>query len=295
MSGARLPPDAVVAHLQGGLGNQLFQYAAVGAAARRHGRPLLLDLSSLRERPYGLAPFPVQATVLPPALARRMPKAASPLPWRRRPLGVHRVVQRNLGHGSLLDRLPSRAWVSGYWQSYLYFEDEADRLRSTFSAAQLSLSSRSERYADQITADQARTFAVHVRRGDYVSNAAVTAAHGVLGLDHFRRGLALAREDGGDRPVVFSDDIAWVKENLPLNDALFIAPEDGCDHEDLALMTLCARHILSNSSFSWWGAWLAEHRGLVVAPARWTRTLQLDVETLLPADWVRLETSDDSP
>lgn len=287
--------EAVVAHLQGGLGNQLFQYAAVGAAAQRQGRPLLLDTSALVERPYALGPFPVQAAVLPPSAAARMPKSTSRLPWRRRPPGVHRVVQHGLGYGHQLDQLPPRAWVSGYWQSYLYFRDRADELRSVFSASQLHLSPRSADYASRIQSDVGRTVAVHVRRGDYVSDAAVAAAHGVLGEDHFRQALALAREDGGDRPVVFSDDITWAREHLDVTDALFIEPAPGCDHEDLMLMALCARHVLSNSSFSWWGAWLAGDDGLVVAPARWTQTLPLDVETLLPTRWVRLDADEAGP
>ncbi len=284
--------DAVVAHLQGGLGNQLFQYAAVGAAARRADRPLLIDASSLGARAYALEPFPVEAELLPDAAAARMPKPASRLPWRRRPPGVNRVVQDGLGHGPQLDDLPLRAWVSGYWQSYLYFEDQAEQLRATFSPARLGLSPRAVDYAGLIEADVQRTVAVHVRRGDYVSDPAVAAAHGVLGLDHFRRGLELAAEDGGDRAVVFSDDIAWVREHLDLPDAVFVEPAAGRDHEDLALMTLCARHVLSNSSFSWWGAWLAGGGGLVVAPAQWTRTLALDVDTLLPPAWVRLKTAE---
>lgn len=283
-----LPDDVVVAQLQGGLGNQLFQYAAVGAAARREGRRLLLDTSRLGGvRPYALGHFPIAARVVPADVAHLLPQPHSWLTWLRRPAGINLVVQRGLGFGTQLERLPPRAWVSGYWQSYRYFEHHRDELRVTFSLPSKGLSPRADAYARQIDADRARTVAVHMRRGDYVSNPATAAAHGVLGIEHFQRGLALAREDGGDLPVVFSDDIDWARTHLGLEDALFVDPATGYDHEDLVLLARCARRVLSNSSFSWWGAWLGRE-GLVVAPARWTRTMNLDEADLLPADWVRL-------
>lgn len=286
---SRLPDDAVVAHLQGGLGNQLFQYAAVGTAARRAQRPLLLDVSSLGgQRPYALGHFDLAAEVVPPSLARYVPRPDSPAPWRRAPRTVNRVVQRGLGFGPQLDDLPPRAWVSGYWQSPLYFAERRDEFRGVLSVESVQLSARAQRVLDRIQAAGPTTVAVHVRRGDYTTDPATTAAHGVLGVEHFRRALCVARSDGADVPVVFSDDIQWAREHLGWRSAIWIEPSVGCDHEDLLLMAACARHVLSNSSFSWWGAWLGRG-GLVVAPARWTRTLGLDVETLLPPEWVRLD------
>ena len=96
-----------------------------------------------------------------------------------------------------------------------------------------------------------------------------------------------------ERPTyfVFSDDAEWARANLPTGQtAHFIAPSsDGRDYEDMHLMALCKHHIIANSSFSWWGAWLDPRADkIVIAPSRWFRGANLDTRDLIPTAWIRL-------
>ena len=287
MRRTRLPDDAVVVHLQGGLGNQMFQYASVGAAAARSGRPLMLDLRSLRTglRSYGLDVFDIDAHVLKDGEASALPDPASRFFWRRRRVGVTRVIERQPDYGAQLDDMPRPAWVLGYWQSPYYFEDWSDHLRQVFSADQVELSEGAMRHL-QLIRETETAVAVHVRRGDYVQPD-VQAVHGLLGLDYFVRGLELAAAGDAVTPVVFSDDIEWAKRNLPWEHAVFVDPVAGREHEDVLLMAACSRHVISNSSFSWWGAWLAGGER-VIAPRRWGVNGRVPTRTLVPDTWQRI-------
>ena len=90
---------------------------------------------------------------------------------------------------------------------------------------------------------------------------------------------------------VFSDEPAWVKSNLrvdvPMTCLEHNGPEKG--YEDLRLMSLCRHHIIANSSFSWWGAWLSDYSGkIVIAPQKWFKRDDIDTSDLLPESWLRL-------
>jgi hypothetical protein len=89
---------------------------------------------------------------------------------------------------------------------------------------------------------------------------------------------------------VFSDDIEWAKSNMPLSSGVYYVDCNGPDrgHEDMRLMSLCKHHIIANSSFSWWGAWLSTNPGKIVfAPKRWF-SAKLQTKDNIPESWVRI-------
>jgi hypothetical protein len=135
----------------------------------------------------------------------------------------------------------------------------------------------------------ANAVSLHIRRGDYVSNAKFNAAHGTCDLDYYARAAAFVAERVGD-PVIyaFSDDPAWVAENLKLPfEMRFVDHNDGSTaHEDLRLMATCKHHIIANSSFSWWGAWLNPLKDKVVAaPTQWFADPAKSNPDILPQSW----------
>jgi hypothetical protein len=138
----------------------------------------------------------------------------------------------------------------------------------------------------------AHAISVHVRRGDYLSNPAANAFHGVCSTEYYRTAMQLVAEKVDDPHFfVFGDDPDWARENLQFYwPTTFV--EHGLDcspHNDIWLMSLCSHHIIANSSFSWWGAWLAENLSqLVIAPRRWFQDERLDTSDLLPDRWTRL-------
>ncbi len=287
----------IVVRLCGGLGNQLFQYAAGRALAHARNTELVLDLAWYEDRPavdtpraYELTHYAIQAR----------PADASEALWCRLHHGrlLHRLrfLPRRWRHfrerGFAFDprvlALPDDSYLYGYWQSPLYFEAIADLLRAELVPS-VPLGGRDEEMAAMIA--QGDAIAIHVRRGDYVAHQAAATTHGLCSLDYYKAAAAqLLAHVRQPHFFVFSDDVAWTRTHLQLPGQVTYVDHNGPDaaFQDLRLMALCQHQIVANSSFSWWGAWLNPHPGkVVVAPARWFADGR-DTRTLTPPDWVRL-------
>jgi hypothetical protein len=121
-------------------------------------------------------------------------------------------------------------------------------------------------------------------------NARANATHGTCSVDYYRD--AMGQLPGNGPVFVFSDDIDWARANLPDVRRLVFVGEGGAPRSGLAdlwLMTLAQHHLVANSSFSWWGAWLAEPgRGTTFAPARWFADTALDDADMVPPEWIRV-------
>ena len=163
----------------------------------------------------------------------------------------------------------------------------ADTIRSDVTLKS-AFSPDAERLAAEI--GSARTpVSVHVRRGDYVTNPHAARYHGMPGVDYYERALSeISAAEPDAHFFVFSDDPSWVRDNLTFGQRLTVV-DPGRDAEDLILLSRCHHHIVSNSSFSWWGAWLSTATGKhVIAPARWYADASADSSDLVPASWTRL-------
>ena len=122
---------------------------------------------------------------------------------------------------------------------------------------------------------------IHVRRTDYLSNS---ANHFNLDFDYYEKALEYFDTE---QVIVFSDDPEWCKQQKIFSDDRFMISESGDNKIDLCLMSMCNHHIIANSSFSWWGAWLAKSKK-VVAPSTWFGPNNADKDTkdLLPKSWI---------
>lgn len=157
--------------------------------------------------------------------------------------------------------------LNGYFQSERYFEDDADFIRSIFKPDMPA---------------QENVCAVHVRRGDYLG---LQQYHPVQSLSYYNAAVEAQKASGAEKFMVFSDDPAWCKSNLPWADEV---SEGRTDLDDLALMSSCTHHIIANSSFSWWGAWLSASNN-VIAPHNWFGPLgPQDTRDLIPDRWSRM-------
>lgn len=291
--------DQVVVALQGGLGNQLFEYAAGFALAQRLGLALCLDISSYDDplmRHYALSPF-----ALPESVVR-----LDVTPWQRgswpdrmyralaRRLGVPRCglrvfAEREPGFDARFGNLNKPVLLDGYFQSPDYFADVASTVRARIASPK-HMCAASASVLRQV--EQTESICIHVRRGDYVSNKSFNQFHGVCGLEYYQEALPLATE-GMAMPhaFVFSDDPEWVKENMHLPCAMTVVDVNAEDaaHEDLWLMAACKRFIIANSSLSWWAAWLGTAADkIVVAPRQWFANGTPEPYRLIPESWIRL-------
>lgn len=289
----------VCMRIWGGLGNQMFQYAAGHALARRLGTGLLVDPLEMDfdHAELGLNLFGIEPEIWRPdtsSLRARLIGLAGEK-GRTRGKKRHRLwpgpvwFQKELCHADDFRSLAAGTYVAGYFQSEQFFAECRDEIRALFALDRVAPTIDPQRLA---TAQRTNSISLHVRRGDYAANAKTAATHGLIGADHYRRAAALMQELVPDAHwLVFSDDIAAAAEltaDWP-NRTLV----DGQSREqDLFLMSRCAHHVTANSSFSWWGAWLGRNPGRhVIAPRNWFARDELRrvyVDELFPTGWILL-------
>ncbi|MCL4404047.1 alpha-1,2-fucosyltransferase [Patescibacteria group bacterium] len=286
----------VIAKLIGGLGNQMFQYAAGRRLALQRNTQLKLDIRAFETyklHRYSLDGFKIAATFATGDDFKKVGRisTSSMAAQLAHKLKINRfgrlVIERSFGFEPEILNLPDGVYLDGYWQSPLYFNDIEGTLRREFS-----LKEALPDYGGLLEKiRQPNSVSVHVRRGDYVNDALTNQFHGTCSPEYYRRASQVIGERVS-RPqfFVFSDDIDWVRDNLTIGaSTTFIDKTFGLsNYQELILMSYCQHHIIANSSFSWWGAWLGDSPSkIVVAPKRW---LNLPVETkdLFPADWIAI-------
>lgn len=288
----------IIAGLMGGLGNQLFEYAAGRALAHARGARLLLDISSYDTdhlgRQYRLDRFHVRAEQATTADVQRVTRQGQrdlvSRVWRRIERGLPSYwrsvfVDREEGSDSELFRIRRSVVLRGYWQSERYFQSIGPLLRQELTLRAPPEGPNAE-LAQEITDRDA--VSLHLRRGDYVANN----SHVVLSSAYYHAAVArIGRETLDAHYYVFSDDIPWCRQHLDLALPMTFVDHNGpeADYEDLRLMSQCKHHIIANSSFSWWGAWLGQRPGqVVVAPQEWFRDPARTTRDLIPDRWERL-------
>ena len=289
--------EVIIVRVIGGLGNQMFQLALGRALAEKYGVDLLLD-TSLYE---GYSPhngyelervFGVDASIAGQSDLKKM------LGWRKTKLGSRLILKEwlNFLKGRKYysaDNLPADfadCYVVGFWQSEKYFNGYEKLVRNQFRFDSLLVGVNKSIELAILNGDQA--VSLHVRRGDYVSNQRANEFHGVCDMDYYGRAMAHI-EKNVTNPIyyIFSDDSDWVKQNLKIRgEHHFVDNNSGLDsHIDMRLMSICKHHIIANSTFSWWGAWLnGSQEKIVIAPAKWFVNLKRPTTDLLPPSWIRI-------
>lgn len=287
--------------LKGGLGNQMFQYAfAIGQAARL-GTGLKVDCSALLDRArgkdfvyrdYDLDIFKLEPEfVISPEKLRKIYRFKSSMLSRY----TKKFAQKGLKlekekhfhvDKSLLSSPKDQVVYDGWWQSETYFENVSEELSEAFSFKE-GILPVSQALFEQLS--QTNSVCLNVRRTDFLTTPALNATN----LDYFMR-AARKMAELVDRPhfYVFSDDIAWCKENIRLEQPVKVI---GHEHKGwkfgnyLQLMSACKNFIIPNSSFAWWAVWLNKHENKqVIAPKNWFNEGDYDTRDLVPQWWLRL-------
>lgn len=282
----------IIVNLMGGIGNQLFQYAAGRALAIHHNVALRYTFSDeykLANRELKINRFNIKACPLGKG------EATDYLPKRKfsrlsnKLLGLNydgRVFhEKSYYHPDpAFFNLSDRTYLNGFWQSYAYFENIEDKLLE-----ELVLREPSENYLNAVLHIKSlvNTVSVHVRRADYLDTRSGFAS---LPIDYYvKSNYDMIDRLGNYKPVIFSDDVEWVRTNLRFFDAPLFAYDFKLDDvEELMVMAACRHHIIANSSFSWWGAWLNSNKDkCVLAPRQW-HTAHSSDSKLLPPDWIQI-------
>ena len=287
----------------GGLGNQMFQYALV-CAYRQRGVKACLFVSSTNLEHHG---YEVEK-IFPAASQWRTLNCVQRnyyrcLQWLRNcgnkrhhlpnallffPFGRVDFFQDAIAfHPEVFQRLEQSNFYVGQFQSYKFFEQCADQVRREYTFDTALLSEQTRQAAVQMAS--CNSVSLHVRRGDYMNGFYYQMLGSVCNLDYYRRAMdEMQRRQGNVRFFIFSDDMDYVRENLPVDRAVCVDWNTGTDSwQDMYLMSQCRHNIIANSTFSWWGAWLnANPDKTVIAPKPWFAGVTED--DIVPEQWVRL-------
>lgn len=278
----------------------MFQYATGRALAWKTGTQLLADSRAFRDYPlhkYLIDRFETQMTEasaenmgqfrLPPESQSGLSKAFWKLANRGR---LTYFRERGLEYDPRFAELGDNTYLRGYWQSEKYFHEIADPLRRELTRSE-PISDANRELLDQI--DQTTAVSLHIRRGDYVSDAKTQRIHGTCSLDYYAEATRYLAERLATKPTffIFSDDPQWTRDNLKLGFPMRFVSHNAVDDPwpDMQLMSACQHHVIANSSFSWWGAWLnPSPNKIVVACRRWFADAGKNDKDLVPETWVRL-------
>ena len=295
----------IITRLFGGLGNQMFQYAAGYACARRAGCSLKLDVYDLVDRTprtdfiyrdYDLGIFRLQPDFASRSDLRKVGIGVRPEErhlWERvrgRLGGNRRLVEKGWGYNAAWEGAKPPVHLLGYWQNERYFADVADGLREEF-AFRADYASDDDAVARRIRGTEA--VCVNVRRGDFVALDAERERRGFCDAEYFRRAVEEMRSlVPGAEFFGFSDEVEWCRENIRA-----AVPIQWVGHEHagikfgkyLWLMSQCRHFIIPNSTFAWWGAWLGEKPDTrVIAPLEWFADERNAEMGIVPARWTRV-------
>ena len=292
-------PKQVIARIEGGLGNQLFQYAAARSLADRLGCDLALDLRGLVEngdRPFQLDVYRIRASVASSQQLQGLPDWRSSR-WGRIRANLSQFAPaflsfpvfwpRSFAFDRRFEQIGRPVYLVGYWQSEKYFAWNRTRLLQDIQLL-VPLPANTHLLED---IRNNHCVALHIRRGDYVSNTAAAQFHGLCDMAYYHAAINALKARFPDIHVfVFSDEPAWARANLVLDVPTRYVDANPPDqaHVDLELMRQCRHHVIANSSFSWWGAWLGETPAQVVyAPERWFADPATDTADVVPARWIQ--------
>jgi hypothetical protein len=277
----------------------MFQYAAARALAIRKKVPFKLDVSAFTtydlHHGFELARvFNCSADLAQPEDIRKV------LGWQASPrfrnllsryhLEVLQsrmlITEPSFNYWEGINEVPDDCYLNGYWQSEKYFAEAATVIRNDFVFRE-PLKNQNIELASLIS--RVNAVSVHVRRGDYVSDPRTASTHGVCSLEYYNQAIKnIADRFSKIHLFLFSDDIQWVKENLSLDfPCSYVGHNNGVDSfNDLRLMSMCNHHVIANSSFSWWGAWLNPSvEKVVIAPKHWF-VKEIDTKDLIPDNWI---------
>jgi hypothetical protein len=284
----------IIVKLSGGLGNQLFQYALGRHLAFLNQTALKFDTYLLDRshdwtyRKLSLECFNIQATS-----ATQLEINQIDCKWGQLCLGVfgrfkssNYFKEPHFHFYQPVLSLQDGVYLDGYWQSEKYFAEIADRIREDLKPVG-SFSNQYETF--KLSIKQCVSVSIHIRRGDYTTTSKANrylkpceALYYQTAIEYLTKRIS--------HPVfyVFSDDIEWTKAHIHFGSSMQYV-EGNSAQEDLLLMASCQHHIIANSTFSWWGAWLNPHPDkIVIAPQKWFSTERFDTKDLLPESWIRL-------
>lgn len=294
----------IIVNVRGGLGNQMFQYAFAYGVSKKINQPFELDISDFDTywhpyKPntywnlYQLDAFKMEARL---TSHKTKPKKRNLV---NRTVKILKIIKRKFLTKNYYQEphyhfdknvftVKNNTYFMGYWQSEDYFKEYREELLKEF-ALKAPLQEKSQQYKKDILSNNA--VSLHIRRGDYLTGVG-SNFYNIYDLGYYQKAVKHITQHIPEVCFyIFSDDLAWVKDNLAfIKNKIFIESDKNIpDYEEMYLMSLCKHNIIANSSFSWWGAWLNQNNEkIVIAPQKWCNDSLHDTINLIPNDWIKL-------
>ncbi|MCC6582760.1 MAG: alpha-1,2-fucosyltransferase [Chitinophagales bacterium] len=290
--------------LNGGLGNQMFQYATGRALSVVNNTNLLLDLISLQSklqskqlatyRKFELDIFTTDAVINKPVFTHKylypFAKANFYFNIAISKIKYNYFKEKSFEFDAALLKQPDNTYLDGHFQTEKYFKNIENLIRNELKFKD-KLSGKNLHFKNKI--ESCNAVSLHIRRGDYLLNKKNLNKHGVTSLNYYYKAVSFIASKI-DAPVffVFTDDLKWTKENFNIDFPFEIVDENTApetSHLDMHLMSLCSHNIICNSTFSWWAAWLNDNQDkIVIAPSKWFEDSSINSKDIYPSEWIKL-------
>ena len=297
----------------GGLGNQMFQYAFARSLSILNNQLFKIDNSRYLPlkpdtykdwRIFGLNNFNIAGETAKKEEIDQYDKYYKPKNWSQKLfLKIYdiRFSSKNyykkayivepddhcqIFDPNILNYRYKDAYFRGFWQSENYFKDIREVLLQDFT---VKTDPNEYRSALLKEIEKNNSISLHFRRGN---NTDPKNPFGTLSFDYYDKAIKfLTDKIKNPNFYIFSDDIAWVKKNFKIDfPSVFIQNTFGEDYEDMRLMSRCKHHIIANSTFSWWGAWLATNlQKIVIAPERYAQKTDRPNPDYYPKSWILIK------
>lgn len=264
----------------------MFQYAAARSLSNRLRSSLNLDISWFDEikgnpevvqRIYELDVFGIRPNPL--NLADMISLKISPYKI---------LVEDPVARDKQFKDLAGNIYMDGYWQSEDYFRDIGQDIARAFTLA--SRLSKPKQKIARIVHEDGGAVSLNVRRSDYVTHGGSKSLLGALGLSYYDSAVSyISQKIKHPHFYIISDDTDWCRKNLKFNHPMtFVEHIPNTGHEDMHLISLCKHHIIANSTFSWWGAWLNPNPDkIVIGPKRWYAKKSFGISPM-PKSWISI-------
>jgi hypothetical protein len=295
----------IIVKLFQGFGNQMFQYAYARALSIRFRKELKFDVSWYTEnsahRAFMLDNLKLQYLCATDKEIYDTKTCNGPniitYKWNQLTNKVAPYYKKSIVKESLntcfdpnLLKTNSNSYIEGYFASELYFKEIADIIKQEFEIKSQATDCNKTMMQQM---QQRNSVCISIRRGDFVKNP----MHDVCDLNYFYGSIAYISQKISDPYFyVFSDDNTWVQDNFKTD-----FPHEFVTHnypnflEDFRMMQACKHHIIPNSTFSWWAAWLAEKQeSIIIAPQKWLNTTDIDYAKVVPERWIKRDNQSSS-
>ena len=284
----------IIVRMQGGLGNQLFQYSFAKYVGLLSKKRVYFDTFWYRVRrryqfALSIENFNVRLNKFPVSVAKHYGQAA----FAAKLLGGKalnffpvRVTDDNFSEGIVT--VNRHVVLDGYWEDFSLFEGFRNEILSEYTPKK-NLGKSSEEFCREIS--KTDSVSVHFRGGQYLSDPSIRNLYADLSRSYYVKAMEMMeRSIGQPRFYIFTNDIPEARKAFSGMERVTVVDNESPDFEHLYLMSQCKHSIIANSTFSWWGAWLNRNPNkVVVAPKQWFSPGNHARPTSIPPDWTRLD------